>query len=491
MMKWMTRLAYLYLLGPLVLFLCGWLRISILIPVLLYFAWLVFRLWNDTSEFKIQRGLAAAVILLGGWVFLSGVGGYAFQNWDHHWRNAVFRDLITHPWPVIYSAPENGPIRELVYYVGFWLPAALVGKVLGWGVANLALFLWTWLGVVLIVFHMAARLQISYVKIALILILFSGMDALGVLLLAPEYPVLWPPVSHLEIWAGGPQYSSFTTQLFWVFNQSVPAWLCIVLLMQKPRRDLALMIWVRCFFFAPFVALGLLPFFLADLFKATRTAYPTPFKDLRFDVLLEPALELTICYLFYSSNQAARDFGLQTLSVGQIAIFFLLEGGLIWLCLAPRLWRDLHWRLCGILLLLIPFVYVGSGGDFAMRVSIAPLFYLMVWSAETIFITPSPAWSRIAIITLLGFGSLTPLYEINRSMYRTWEYYFVLPADQRALPPAAPATHLEQGGAPENAHPYALLADDIQTLEFMSDKLSRNFIANVRQSLYYRFIAPH
>jgi hypothetical protein len=50
-------------------------------------------------------------------------------------------------------------------------------------------------------------------------------------------------------------------------------------------------------------------------------------------------------------------------------------------------------------------------------------------------------------------------------------------------------THLEQPGAPEGEHPNALVADDIRTLKFMDDELSKNFIANVRQSLYYRFIS--
>jgi hypothetical protein len=57
-------------------------------------------------------------------------------------------------------------------------------------------------------------------------------------------------------------------------------------------------------------------------------------------------------------------------------------------------------------------------------------------------------------------------------------------------PGSEPVTHLEQGGAPELEHPLTLNADEIKTLQYMNDKLSKNFIANVRQSLYYRYIAP-
>jgi len=97
---------------------------------------------------------------------------------------------------------------------------------------------------------------------------------------------------------------------------------------------------------------------------------------------------------------------------------------------------------------------------------------------------------QIGLLVCLIIGALTPLYEINRSIYRTYEYYFLLSDEQRAQPSLEPATHLKQGGAPEAEHPGSLVADEIQTLTFMDDKLTKNFVANVRQSLYYHYLAP-
>jgi hypothetical protein len=379
----------------------------------------------------------------------------------------------------------------LVYYVGYWLPAALAGKLFGWKFANFVLFLWTWLGVLLLVLHLNLKLRISLVKTTLLLIAFSGLDALGVLLFSSDYPTLWPPVQHLEIWSGNLQYSSFTTQLFWVFNQSVPAWLCIALLLNKPRRDIAMFAWALCFFFAPLASIGLLPYLLIEWFEQTQFKIKSFLQDIRFELLFASAIIVLISYLFFSSNAAAQQHGLQTLALKDVLVFFLLEGGILWLLLAPRLWRDPRWGVSGILLFVMPFIQLGSGRDFVMRASIAPLFYLMMWSGEAIFQIGTSRFYRIAFATLLAIGALTPLYEINRSIYRTFEYYFVLDKDQHAVPPTEPVTHLEQGIAPEDEHPNALVADDIQTLAFMDDKLSKNFIANIRQSLYYRFIAPH
>ncbi len=491
--RWLFRLTCSYLLIPFILFCIGWLRSTIALPLTAFMLWVFWRLWKNagSSDESISlRATISAIALTGLWVFLSGVGGYAFQNWDHHWRNAVLRDLITYDWPVVYSSPEHGPVKMLVYYVGYWLPSALVGKAFGWSAANFFLFLWTWLGVLLTVLHLNLRLKTSLLKTVLLLIAFSGMDALGTLLFAGEYPTLWPPVQHLEIWAGNLQYSSFTTQLFWVFNQSVPAWLCIALLLNKPRREVAVFAWSLCFFFAPLASIGLLPYLLAEWFEQTQFTVKSFLQGIRFDLLFASVLIVLTSYLFFASNAAAQARGLQSLELKDVLVFFLLEGGILWLLLAPRLWRDPRWAVTGLLLFLMPFIQFGHGRDFVMRASMAPLFYLLVWSGETIFQNAATRFYRIAFAIMLLIGALTPLYEIDRSIYRTFEYNFLLDDSQRTQPGSEPVTHLEQGVAPEAEHPHALVADEIQTIAFMDDQLSRNFIANVRQSLYYQWMAP-
>jgi hypothetical protein len=536
-MKWLFRLTYLYLLIPFILFCLGWLRLFVALPIAALMLWVFWRLWSPKppglgyadrwQNREILQSVIPAILLTGLWVFLSGVGGYAFQNWDHHWRNAVLRDLITYDWPVIYSSPETGPIRMLVYYVGYWLPAALAGKLLGWQFANFFLFLWTWLGIVLVALHLSLILKTSALKTISLLIFFSGMDAFGALLLAGDYPTLWPTVQHLEIWGGNLQYSSFTTQLFWVFNQAVPAWLCIAMFVTLPApvpqaqvrersvRPKSLMnnvgdsslpkewvaqndtwgqmafIWSLCFFFAPLASVGLLPYLLIEWLQQTRTDIKTLLKGIRVDLLLAGAVIVLISYLFFSSNTAAQERGFQALELKDVLVFFLLEGGILWLLFAPRLWRDPRWVVTGLLLFTIPFIQFGSGRDFVMRASIVPLFYLMLWSGQTISQNLTTRVYRIAIALILVIGALTPLYEINRSIYRTFEYYFVLDESERVHPISEPVTHLEQGVVPESEHPGAILADGIQTLKYMDDELSRNFIANVRRSIFYQYLASH
>ncbi|MBI5953582.1 MAG: hypothetical protein HY865_18150 [Chloroflexi bacterium] len=522
-MKSLHRISILYLTFPFILFCLGWLRLSIAIPVVLIILWAIWKLFAQSTNpqstnlpYPNFQSTLYLLLITGTWLFLSGIGGYTFQNWDHHWRNAVFHDLITYDFPVIYSAPEKGPVQMLVYYVGYWLPAAWVGKLIGWQAANFALFLWTWLGVLLVVFHLARKSEatspLHRLKWALLLILFSGLDSLGTLLFAGEYPTLFPPIQHLEIWSGNLQYSSFTTQLFWVFNQAVPAWLCVVMcvtlseakglehnvedssltakrFVQNDTIGQLIFIWSLCLFFAPLAALGLLPYLAIELFK--HTDFKSPFKNLRLDVLLASGIIVLVSFLYFASNTAAQERGLQSIALKDFLVFFLLEGGILWLVLAPLKWRDPRWAVTGLLLAIIPFIQLGSGRDFIMRASIAPLFYLMMMTGEAIFQKSTPRLLLITLYLFLALGSFTPFYEINRSIYRTYEYYFVLDLSQRTQPTSEVVTHLEQPGVPEYEHPGSLVADKIQTLKFMNDKLSKNFIANVRQSFYFRYLSPH
>ncbi len=392
-MKFLHRLSILYLTLPFIIFCMGWLRLSVAIPITAIILWALWKLFTQSPipnyQFPNYQTTFYLLLLTALWLLLSGIGGYTFQNWDHHWRNAVLRDLITYDWPVIYSSPEKGPITMLVYYVGYFLPAAWIGKFFGWQAANFVLFLWTWLGVLIVTVQLGNALKTSPVKLALLLILFSGLDSLGALFFASDYPTLFPPIQHLEIWSGNLlQYSSFTTQLFWVFNQAVPAWICIALLADKsPTSNYQLPNYLftfsLCFFFAPFAALGLLPYLLIEWFK--QTDFKSPFKNLRLDTLLASGIIVLISFLYFSSNTAAQERGLQAIALKDFLAFFLLEGGILWLFLAPLKWRDPRWVVTGLLLAVIPFIQLGSGRDFVMRASIAPLFYLMMMTGEAIF----------------------------------------------------------------------------------------------------------
>lgn len=163
----MIAISYLYLALPTATFLFGWLKPLYAIIMVISLIISMYRavqdfekveLFKDSNPLVRNAGAKTLIIMIVVivWVGFSGIGGFSFQNSDFTLRNAVFRDLISFQWPVIYSYPNqegfipySGHEGGLVYYLSYWLPAALVGKYFGWQIANIALYFWTVIGVLL------------------------------------------------------------------------------------------------------------------------------------------------------------------------------------------------------------------------------------------------------------------------------------------------------------------------------------------------------
>jgi hypothetical protein len=450
--------------------------------------------------------------VLGAWVFLSGVGGYAFQNLDFIIRNAVFRDLIQYHWPVIYPADPNNPVRALVYYIGFWMPAALLGKLAGWNVASLFLFLWTWLGVILVVAQMRVRMGTSLLAAALLLIFFSGMDALGVLYMRyifPNiYPNLWPPIQHLEGWVPGIQFSSNTTQLYWVFNQAVPAWLCTVLFLNSTQKRYLFLIWSFCFFLSPIPCIGLIPLVAYRMLqKPPDKSHPEPIDNknglngklksllhnlagnLSPENILGGGTVAGITLLYFAINNNAGHFTIKNpapILLLFYAIFILIEGGLLWLFLISEHRKDFLFYIVGILILVFPFVSSGGSEDLTRRGSIPVLFCLMVWVGESL--ARKRNINHIALLVCLVIGALTPLAEINRSIYRTAGYYFEAVTHHPILD-LTPSTQTNAFIRFEDIHPTTLAADDTKTLSILVPPDSLFFLADPSKSFFFNYLS--
>jgi hypothetical protein len=515
--NWIKRISLLYLLIPFLIFCLGFLKIYISIGITLIFLWLIIRnLFQATQESQSfllsRRTLVFTLIIVFLWVALSGIGGFAFQNTDFHIRNAIFRDLIQFKWPVKYFTNPTDPSISytLTYYIGFWLPAALVGKIGGWLAANIALYLWSVIGIGLTLLLLASKIKLTPTKIALLLIFFSGMDGLGTLirmiLLPNSVNSLWPPIFHLEWWTGDFQYSSFTTQLFWVFNQAIPAWVCLAFLFVSEERKNILLVWSLCCFFAPIPALGMFPYvalkfphkILDSENLSTRPKYQTLgvffsrlIQDLRslltIENILGGGLVLGITLLYFLPNaQTGTDAGqVQSLPWLLYGIFILFEGLMLWWALKARNKANLNWYLAGGLLMVIPMIRIGSGGDFCMRASIPTLFMLLIWSAETLADPGTRA--KGGLILLLCIGAITPIYEINRSIYRTSSYVFWPPsAAEKAEGQQAnfymPVTF-------EYDHPYTLAADSYKSLSLINPEDLPNFLAKSDHTLFGAYLS--
>lgn len=518
--NWLLYLSLGYLLLPFAIFCLTFLRIWIGLPIVIILIWIVIRIWiqRDASQISFKVGksdLIIGLVVLGVWVFLSGIGGFAFQNSDHHIRNAIFKDLILNNWPVYYpqaiSSPTS-PSYALIYYIGYWLPAALSGKILGWQGANVFLFGWTWLGIFITAALIKDRIKTTLTWSALLLIFFGGMDFLGALVLQPilheNYPHLWPPITHLEWWAPHLQFSSFTTQLFWVFNQALPAWICIALILNGVNRRYVFFILSLCFFLSPIPALGLLPFTLLAIpqklfntknmsFKWRDRKIATLLKDSLSDIyntispenILGGGLVFITSYLYFSTNPSGSRMGffaINLTTVFLLLIFLAYEGILLWLLFFNEQRNNLWWYVTGGTLVITPLILVGSSIDFSRRASIPALFVLMIFSGEALFRKTKVKY-RGALILLLAIGAITSLYEINRSIYRTVAYYLQI------QPKVEESTYY--GGVelpnpiPELDHPSTLTADLYPSLSVFNPQDIPNFVGVTNYSFFFKYLA--
>lgn len=263
------RIALVCLMLPCLIFFLGFLRPAVGIPaalMLLIAAFFAMRPREGENGAITLAGWQLPLLFCLGalWCFLAGIGNFYYQSEDWAARNALLRDLIRFEWPVIYANKNSA----LVYYVGYWLPAALVGKsafLLGatgevaFGVGNVALFCWSALCVFTVFLLLLLALRATGTRKILaavaIFILFSGLDILGTLCNAAFMG--HPIPSHIEWWAFFFQFSSNTTALFWVFNQAVPSFLATLTLMQeRTARSFAFLL-LCTLASSPFASVGL------------------------------------------------------------------------------------------------------------------------------------------------------------------------------------------------------------------------------------------
>jgi hypothetical protein len=377
---------------------------------------------------------------------ISGVGGYGYQDPDWFKHNTILKDLIDRPWPVSY--PIGGGEVPLVYYLAYYLPAALAGKLWGWQIANHILFMWSFLGLLLAFLWFLKLNRRAALSVFLLFILFSGMDVIGQLLVTPAVASIRPEASfyvrwdHIENWSMGWQYSSNATLLFWVPHQALAGWIASGLFgyafLQDPERNDYLLTMGLTSLWSPFAALGLLPFCLADIVTGEGQLPQRLRRYLTLSNISGLAL-LTIVGLFFSSKlydisplltgeiphgfrlSFAKDSQAKLIGIGLILAFFLLEFGLysILVFIANKNWKGrakVLFMATILILLLLPLYSFGEANDFAMRASIPALFFLAVFISRAIHNTSLSTPIRVLLIVLVLLGSATGYIEVKRHL---------------------------------------------------------------------------
>ena len=474
--SFLRRCALIFVLLPLLCFFLGWLKWywAAITGIALVFCLLMAdgngklsRLFkkktnsidpDEPDALVISKKLIVLIVLIScAYLIFCGVGRLWAQSDDHLWRNAIFRDLITHDWPVYYDR-YNG---ALSYYVGAWLPAAIPGKIafllsadteIGFRVGNISFLIYYTFGLsvlfllLLMFFKTADTKKVLFIFIGFVL--FSGMDIVG-----KEFKVDY---DHIEWWAKSYQYSSLTTCLCWVFNQSLIPWICTMLLLHEKNISNYVLIGMACLFAGPFPFIGFFIYCVAlgikrlvDLIKAKKgKQYLTELfsiSNICSILFIFPAIGTYFTSNTMMSNQNSKTFFLPPTweyeNYVVYILFLLLEYGIYALLILLYNKRNFLFYITLLQLAVYPLFGLGIHSDFTMRASIPGIFMMYVFCYQ--YLTCNTALipvknkdekqsflkrfvSRVNIlyvtlVLLLVLGAVTPGIELWRGVTRVRE----------------------------------------------------------------------
>ena len=433
---WLNVCIYLYFTIPVLIFCGGWLRWYWALPVVLCVSIACVKSFKrsvqahcfDLNRIFEMKTMVTALVLIMLWVYLSGIGGYCFQNTDHRARNMIFRALVTYDWPVV----SHDGTRGLIYYIGFWLLPALVGKLFGLEAGFAAQFVWAVLGVFIVYYLICVyRQKVDYLPI-LFLFFFSGLDCIGAKILGQE--IALNSGRHLEWWGVDFQFSCTTTQLFWVFNQALPAWIATMLIiLQKDCKNI-LFILSLIMLTSIFPFIGLIPVVIYLYVQAVRENKSRWRELFTFQNIVGVVIIGGICFLYLIGNVSGgmitQDNSMVSASepaaqLLRYLLFFTLEFGIYAFFVHKyHKKKSMLWLISGILI-VCPFVKVGMGHDFCMRASIPALFILMLLCMD-VFESLQQSYRDgkkyvfILYCAVLLLGAVTPLHEMHKTVNETY-----------------------------------------------------------------------
>ncbi len=393
---------------------------------------------------EIQRRhvlLLALVVLL--WASLSGMGGYGFQERDWSKHNTILHTLIEYAWPVRFD--HNGTSFTLVYYTAFLLPAAAVGKILGWQAANFTLFLWGYAGLLLSLLWFSTLVKRFGLLPFLFFTVFGGLDVLGKIIMTGAIPSPY----GLEVWIGGApppwHFLSMTAFAFWVPNHALVGWIgmgILLFFLEHSFREHRYFIFMLALtpLWSPFITVGMAPFFFIPLLLGKKSSLYKSYLNLPNAVGLTFLLLFAAYYLSKLTMDVDHPYAVPpygfifqylpvdsfidtVMSVARLLFFLMIEMGIYALLIFASMKKKeaLHRSLLLISVLTLVAVTTfkfGFFNDLAARASIPALYVLalLVYRAlSTHRRQNKPAFYGLLIALLIG--AVSPTVDIARHVY--------------------------------------------------------------------------
>lgn len=453
--KFIYLFGLMFLVIPIIIQLFFWYKRFISIPLIMFLiisSFMVYKNYKPIEEVsykkifnkkKILYFLLFILIIN----LLSGAGAFVPQNWDYNGRNAIFRDLIEHSWPVKYDYNNLSYEKSIIgnfgllnYYFAFWLPGALVGKITNFEVASKFMFLWQFTGVSLFFYYLFRYMKNIKYRYFFIFLAFGGLNAIGYFLIQYHGGNIVNPIGTEHIDTSMQMFcmSSFITQLFWVFNQSVPAWIITLLFLQDNEYK------HYGYYFGLLVPYGPLPmlglFYIMFVFiifgkKLNKFINLDRIKKIISLPNILTSLAIMPILLMYTNQKSARgSFIIDAINNGTLKrtlilylMFVVLEFLIYIVIINKKNYKEL--TMIFLFFTIVPLFYFG-GGDLANRATIPLLILLYILVLKYLDnIEVKNKFIKIRqyiLIFILSIAFITNFNEINRSI----KYYYIYDEDK-------------------------------------------------------------
>ena len=378
-------------------------------------------------------GLVFVLIVL--LVLTSGTGASISQYPDHLYRNGLFRILIDHDWPV--RLTYDGTTKGLTYYLGFWLPAALIGKCTSYQFGLLCLQIWAVIGLFLTYIFICEKKQKVRLWYFIVFIFFGGADYIGFNLIGKLFEQAG---NSIEWWNVKYNYPGVLTSIFWAYNQAIYAWVGFSMIMRQKNNKNLLYLWGCNLINSTFASVGMIPFVIyraiknVDEDKLTEriisaikgclswqfvsgfiisllsTIYLLSNTNVAETVVLDNSYNLLSSDLSFALNSAAQvktaQFAAYPWTTGLYSYlwFILLEFGIHYMIIyQSQAHKTIYWLSLAVLL-ICPLINVGYWIDFCMRGSIPALFvlyYLVIDSFEDYYEKKNTLLLSLLVVMML------------------------------------------------------------------------------------------
>ncbi len=363
----------------------------------------------------LSIGIALALNLL------VGIGEFRTQTLDFMSNNLKIRDLITKPWPLYY------PVFKvyMCYYLGYYLPIASVGKLIGLAYCRYIALVWSTLGTSLLFLWLSTFLSKGRIVAILTLLFFSNAWCFYKIIYWLDFQPYINPPFHLILHKYWLMRPPFWDGFAWAPQHILPACLgaCFILQANVSKKihlqELLLML-LATLYWSPLASIGLFPFVLYFFLREWRYT----FSPAVLFTSLGTILGFVPLLLYFVSTQGVNNGNTFFIWEAGVSawfwcyLFYIGFNVLLWYFLLSRFqhpFKHLLW-IASILLTLLPLYQIGEANDLNVRAAVPALmiFIIIIAFILTNYRQEKNVYYWI-ILLLLAINSLPTWSQIYRS----------------------------------------------------------------------------